>query len=97
MPDPSETVPRLESGRREPRRLSWRVGCLRVTPVLYGWGMPRKFWSAAEMEKLSRDEQQAVFDESIVTDLSEVPREFLAKVRADAVRLIESHETQRTD
>ena len=59
--------------------------------------MARKLWTAAELEKLSRDEQQAIFDVSIVTDLSEVPAEFLATVRADAKRLIESHETQRTD
>lgn len=59
--------------------------------------MARKLWTAAEMEKLSREEQQAVFDESIVTDLSEVPPEFLAQVRADAERLIASRESQHTD
>lgn len=59
--------------------------------------MPRKLWTAAEMEKLSREEQQAIFDESIVTDLSEVPPDFLAAVRADAERLIASREHQRTD
>lgn len=59
--------------------------------------MARKLWTAAEMEKLSRDEQQAIFDESIITDLSEVPPEFLAKVREDAERLIASRETQHTD
>ena len=56
--------------------------------------MARKLWTAAEMEKLTRDQQQAIFDESIVTDLSEVPPEFLAQVRADAERLISSRETQ---
>ena len=59
--------------------------------------MARKLWTAAEMEKLSRDEQQAIFDQSIVTDLSEVPPAFLARVRADAERLIASRESQRTD
>ena len=59
--------------------------------------MARKLWTAAEMETLSRDEQQAIFDESIVTDLSEVPPEFLAKIRADAQGLVEAHESQRTD
>lgn len=59
--------------------------------------MARKLWTAAEMEKLSRDEQQAIFDESIVTDLNEVSPEFLAQVRADAERLIESHESRHTD
>jgi hypothetical protein len=38
-----------------------------------------------------------VFDDSIVTDLSEVPPEFLAAVRADAERLIASRESQHTD
>ena len=56
--------------------------------------MARKLWTAAEMEKLTRDQQQAIFDESIVTDLSEVPPEFLAQVRADAERLISTRETQ---
>lgn len=59
--------------------------------------MARKLWTAAEMETLSRAEQQAVFDESVIADLDEVPAEFLAKVRADAERLIASRESQRTD
>lgn len=59
--------------------------------------MPRKLWTAAEMETLSRDQQQAIFDESIVTDLDQVPAEFLAQARADAERLIESRETQHSD
>ncbi len=59
--------------------------------------MPRKLWTAAEMEKLSREEQQAIFDESIVTDLSEVPPDFLAAVREDAERLIAAREPQHTD
>lgn len=59
--------------------------------------MARKLWTAAEMEKLSRDQQQAIFDGSIVTDLDEVPPEFLAAVRADAERLIASRESQHTD
>jgi len=49
------------------------------------------------MEDLSRDQQQTVIDESIVTDLSEVPPEFLAKVRADAERLIASRQSQHSD
>ena len=59
--------------------------------------MARKLWTAAELEKLSREEQQAIFDESIVTDLSEVPPEFLARVRADAERLIAARESQHSD
>jgi hypothetical protein len=59
--------------------------------------MARKVWTAAEMENLSRREQQAIFDESEVTDLDSVPSEFLDLVRADAERLIEVHESQPTD
>jgi hypothetical protein len=59
--------------------------------------MARKLWTAAEMETLSREQQQAIFDESIVTDLDQVPPEFLAQARADAERLIESRETQHSD
>ena len=59
--------------------------------------MARKVWTAAELEQLSRAEQQAIFDESIVTDLSEVPPAFLAHVRADGERLMETDERQTTD
>ena len=59
--------------------------------------MARKVWTAAELEQLSRAEQQAIFDESIVTDLSEVPPAFLAQVRADVERLMETDERQTTD
>lgn len=59
--------------------------------------MPRKLWTAAELEQLSREERQAIFDESIVTDLRQVPPGFLATVRADAERLIAAREAQHTD
>ena len=59
--------------------------------------MARRVWTAEEVEKLSREQQQAIFDESIVTDLAEVPPAFLARVRADAQRLIDRRETQRAD
>jgi len=44
--------------------------------------MPKKIWTAEELEKLTPAEQQALFDQSIVRDLSEVPEEFLNRVRA---------------
>ena len=59
--------------------------------------MPRKVWTAAEMEQMTRAEQQAIFDASIVTDLSKVPPEFLDRVRADALRLLETREAKRAD
>jgi hypothetical protein len=59
--------------------------------------MARKLWTAAEMEKPSLAEQRAIFDESVVTDPELVPAEFLAKVRADAERLIAAGESPHTD
>lgn len=44
--------------------------------------MAEKFWTAEEFEALSPAEQDAVFEQSIVTDLPSVPEEFLARVRA---------------
>jgi hypothetical protein len=43
--------------------------------------MGRKVWSADELARLSPAEQDALFDESIVTDLDEVPTEFLSRIR----------------
>ena len=37
--------------------------------------------TAAELDKMSPAEQQALFDRSVVTDLSEVPAEFLERAR----------------
>ncbi|HMQ25125.1 MAG TPA: hypothetical protein PKA98_03990 [Acidimicrobiales bacterium] len=59
--------------------------------------MARKVWTAAELEELTRAEQQAIFDESIVMDLDEVPPAFLAQVRADAERLLGTDERRPTD
>jgi hypothetical protein len=41
-----------------------------------------KVWTADELEAMSPAEQDALFNESIVTDLDTVPGEFLARVRA---------------
>ncbi|MCY3861039.1 MAG: hypothetical protein OXG67_03595 [bacterium] len=46
--------------------------------------MAQKAWTAAEFKKLSPAEQDAVFQASIVSDLSEVPPEFLDRVRSRA-------------
>jgi hypothetical protein len=58
--------------------------------------MPRKIWTAAELEQLSRAEQQRIFDESLVTDPAEAPPELLQQARADVRRHIEEHETRDT-
>jgi hypothetical protein len=59
--------------------------------------VPRKLWITAELEKFSRNEQQAIFDQAIITDLDDVPPAFLAKVRAEGERLIAARESQRSD
>lgn len=46
--------------------------------------MPRKIWTAAELDKMTPAEVDDLFAESLVKDLDEVPQEFLAQVRADA-------------
>lgn len=43
--------------------------------------MPGKVVTAAELEKMSPAEQQELFDASVVTDLDQVPSEFLERVR----------------
>jgi hypothetical protein len=41
----------------------------------------RRVWTAEELERLTPAEQDALFEESIVTDLDDVPDPFLEKVR----------------
>lgn len=45
-------------------------------------------WTAAELEQMSPSERHAIFEASIVTDLDEVPPEFLARVRARVEKII---------
>jgi hypothetical protein len=49
--------------------------------------MPRKLWTAAELDEMTPAEVDALFQASIVKDLDEVPPAFLARVRAD----VEAH------
>lgn len=44
--------------------------------------MPKKVWTAAELERLSPVERRAIFEERIVDDLDEAPRELLERSRA---------------
>lgn len=58
--------------------------------------MASRVWTAAELEQMTPAERQAIFDASIVTDLDQVPPEFLARVRARVERIIaESESTDR--
>ena len=45
-------------------------------------------WTAEELERMSPDERQRLFDESVVTDLTQVSPEFLARVRAKGRALL---------
>lgn len=48
-----------------------------------------KVWGAAELERLTPDERHRVINEGIVTDLEELPPDFLARVRAKGRALME--------
>lgn len=48
-----------------------------------------RLWTAAELEKLTPDERHRVVSEGFVTDLADVPPEFLAKARAKGRLLLE--------
>ena len=55
--------------------------------------MADKVWTAAELEAMSPAEQDDLFNSSVVTNLDDVPAEYLARVRgrlADRVAGIES-------
>lgn len=56
-----------------------------------------RIWTAAELELLSPDERDRIVKEGIVTDLSEVPPEFVARVRAKGRALLEEHGVITTD
>jgi hypothetical protein len=57
--------------------------------------MASKVWTAGELEQMSPQERRHIFNSSIVTDLDQVPPEFLARVRARAEQMIA--ETESTD
>lgn len=57
--------------------------------------MARKVWTAAELEQMTPAQQQEIFEQSIVMDLSQAPAEFLANVRADVEEHIARHDAQR--
>ena len=44
--------------------------------------MAQKIWTAEELERMTPAAQDAIFDDSIVRNLDDVPKEFLARVRA---------------
>jgi hypothetical protein len=52
-----------------------------------------KIVTAAELEQMTPAEQQAVFDASVVTDLSQVPPEFLSRIRSRLEQHIDQTES----
>jgi hypothetical protein len=48
-----------------------------------------KIWTAAELEDFEPNEQRRLFNERVVTDLSEVPPEFLALAKSAARALLD--------
>ena len=43
--------------------------------------MGQKIWTARELSELSPAEQDEIFEASVVTDLADVPPEFLSRIR----------------
>jgi len=56
----------------------------------------RKLWTAEELEKLSPSERNEIIRAGVVTDMDEVPPEFLARIRANVLDHIESTESAAT-
>lgn len=48
-----------------------------------------RVWTAAELEKMTPQQRQQLFDERVVIDLSTLDPEFLARVRAKGRALLE--------
>jgi hypothetical protein len=48
-----------------------------------------RIWTAEELEQLSPDDRARVVNEGLVTDLSQVPPEFLARAREVGRSLLE--------
>ena len=44
--------------------------------------MAQKIWTAEEPERMTPAEQAAIFDASVLRNLDDIPKEFLARVRA---------------
>lgn len=55
--------------------------------------MASKIWTAAELERMTPAERQAIFDASIVTDLDDAPADLVSRARAKVERLIAEADT----
>ena len=57
--------------------------------------VPEKIWTAAELEKLTPSERDAIFDASIVTDLRQAPPTLVARARARVTSAIAAAEASQ--
>ncbi|MFP4513248.1 MAG: hypothetical protein ACLFRV_09925 [Acidimicrobiales bacterium] len=57
--------------------------------------MAGKVWTAAELEQMSPAEQDALFERSVITDLDQVPSEFLERVRERVQQRADSSERSK--
>lgn len=54
-----------------------------------------KVWTAEELEAMTPAEQDAIFESSLITDLTQVPEEFLERVRTRVRRHIAETEPRK--
>jgi hypothetical protein len=59
--------------------------------------MTSRIWTAAELDKMTPVERQAVFDASIITDLADCPEDLLQKTRARASQIMGAAEVSRVE
>jgi hypothetical protein len=58
--------------------------------------MDQRIWTAEELERMTPDEQDAIFDASVAQDLDDIPPDFLKRVRGRAEKRIQGDEIRRT-
>lgn len=75
--DPTRTAAMPGQQCQSRRVRHWRTADLATLA-----GVAQRVWTAAEFERLSPAEQDAIFAVAIVRDLADVPPAFLARVRA---------------
>lgn len=55
--------------------------------------MPRKVWTAAQLDELAPTDVDALFEAGLVRDLEDVPTEHLARVREIVLGRIDTEES----
>lgn len=56
----------------------------------------KRLWTAAEVELLTPDERQRLLNERVVTDLAELPADFVARVRLQGQAIVDAHRADKT-